>query len=365
MGMGMGMGASVNNATRHVQYLDALRGIAAVIVMLYHMRVTHVEANGFFASFPGNILISGYSSVCLFFILSGFVLSYRLIGEKASGNVIVMAMVKRPFRLAGVVIFASFLGLMLSRNGQWGNAVSQLPTSLFSFGCQVDGPLWSIETELYGSFLVFSFLLATRNQNYRTRLWLEILLMIFFRSSFMLAFMFGLTMADWMKHHTRGKYDIVVSCLIIIPGLWLFGHETYQNVFPIELMIKTTLMLGAMLVFAAVCLNPIFHGMLLIFPLPFLGRISFSLYAVHWIFLQKIDWVSACLLRNGWSNDSALIAANLSIVAVCIVIAWLMTQWVDCPSTKLASLIARKICLPQAATTSSLIPSAGCRDTNS
>ena len=53
---------------RHWVSLDGLRGVAVVVVMIYHLGIPHV--------FPG-----GYVGVDVFFVLSGFLITSLLIGE--------------------------------------------------------------------------------------------------------------------------------------------------------------------------------------------------------------------------------------------------------------------------------------------
>ena len=66
----------------HLGALTGIRGIAAWVVVLFHVRVTLVH------SLPGWVLAviaKGYLAVDLFFILSGFVLWYNY-GERLQGG---------------------------------------------------------------------------------------------------------------------------------------------------------------------------------------------------------------------------------------------------------------------------------------
>jgi len=75
-----------------LQHLDGIRGIAAFAVFVCHfiqVFVPHVyyldaaQGHGLwedeFATSPFNIIVNGNFAVCLFFVLSGFVLSHRFL----------------------------------------------------------------------------------------------------------------------------------------------------------------------------------------------------------------------------------------------------------------------------------------------
>jgi peptidoglycan/LPS O-acetylase OafA/YrhL len=68
---------------RHLDALTGLRGIAAWLVVLYHIRLSLVSILP-----PGVIavLARGYLAVDLFFVLSGFVMWYNYAAPLASGG---------------------------------------------------------------------------------------------------------------------------------------------------------------------------------------------------------------------------------------------------------------------------------------
>jgi peptidoglycan/LPS O-acetylase OafA/YrhL len=60
------------------------------------------------------LLFSGRFAVCLFFVLSGFVLSLRYLGVVAAGNPDLGASItKRTFRLAGLLLTTATFGYVL------------------------------------------------------------------------------------------------------------------------------------------------------------------------------------------------------------------------------------------------------------
>ncbi len=74
------MTEKLNKSTNfHFGYLDSARGIAAIIVMIYHF------INWKFDKEIGikiiSIVFTGSDAVSFFFVLSGFVLSYKYINQ--------------------------------------------------------------------------------------------------------------------------------------------------------------------------------------------------------------------------------------------------------------------------------------------
>lgn len=116
-------------------YLDGLRGIAALMVVLSHFVVGFLPMLYFqgafnsygYASFveyitksPIIILFSGNLAVCIFFVLSGFVLSVGLIENKRQVNFLSL-LIKRYVRLVIPIIASVLFACFLLKNGLFFN----------------------------------------------------------------------------------------------------------------------------------------------------------------------------------------------------------------------------------------------------
>ena len=90
----------------HYHLLDGLRGVAALLVVWYHV------FEGF--AFAGNTLIEhinhGYLAVDFFFILSGFVISYAYDDRWAKGFTMKQFFLRRLIRLHPMVIMGALIG---------------------------------------------------------------------------------------------------------------------------------------------------------------------------------------------------------------------------------------------------------------
>ena len=92
----------------HYALLDGLRGVAALLVVWYHV------FEGF--SFAGGTLIEsinhGYLAVDFFFILSGFVISYAYDDRWAKGFTMRQFFVRRLIRLHPMVLMGALIGIV-------------------------------------------------------------------------------------------------------------------------------------------------------------------------------------------------------------------------------------------------------------
>ena len=201
---------------RATDYLDGLRGVAALFVVLFHFLLGGLEGViefAFGSHGSWNILglpflrtvFAGEAMVAVFFVISGYVLSARCIiairaGDQAKVNTALTSMAfRRAIRLfvpslvaSSFALVLTLLGVMPSRQGdQWTVAqeLFQYRTYLRNFlldvwywgdarerkarseVCAWYGPqLWTIPIEFDGSMILFLVVMATARCSTRLRL---------------------------------------------------------------------------------------------------------------------------------------------------------------------------------------------------
>lgn len=132
--------------TSRLEGLDALRGIAALVVLVYHL----CEALGVRWMFP-----RGYLAVDFFFMLSGFVMS-RTYGERLEHGLSVPAfMVLRFRKLWPIAAVGSALGLA-TFDGSWQAALAGfalMPWFAGATAFTLNTPIWSLHFELFANLV--------------------------------------------------------------------------------------------------------------------------------------------------------------------------------------------------------------------
>lgn len=381
-------------STTRQTHLDALRGLAALLVVIaHHLAVfypytvfgaqgNYIQHAGWEELFflpPLGLLVSGQFAVSLFFILSGYVLSYNFLGEQVQVQKLVAAIVKRPIRLGGLVVFTIAAAVVLWYAGLFYNgavadvtnskpffqqfwvgspdlsrALSDLTTSAFSNGRFYNPPLWTIKMELYGSILVFLFLLLFGASRYR--LLLLFVLLLLSKNSLYQGFVLGMLIADMVKHRTvsLGSVSGWRPALLLLPlFLLLSSYPGYVTADFLEGTLYRYLpndagfgggypMLAALLLFVMVTSSNSMKGLLHHRIFQFLGRISFGLYVLHFLVIGSFSsWLFLHLYQYLGYGQTFVVVLLLGLMLT-LTGAYLLTRYVDDPAIRLASYIGRQ-----------------------
>ena len=348
----------------HYHLLDGLRGVAALVVICYHI------GEAFATSFLDQVVNHGYLAVDFFFMLSGFVIGYAYDDRRETMGIWAFAK-RRLIRLHPMVVMGALLGaLMFYAQGCEFWKVSEVSIGLLlcamllnmllvpawdgvevrGFGeiFPLNGPTWSLFFEYIANLL---YVLAIRKLPTR---WLAML--VFAAGGALLGYAItnenGYLGAGW----TFASY-----------GFW-GGLLRVMFAFPAGLLLSRVFrkrrVRGAFwwcaLAIVAVAANPRIGGaahiwangiydalcVLLVFPLVvwlgasgqttdalstrvcnFLGDISYPLYIVHYPFIYTYyAWV-----KNNNLTFSQTIPQALALVFGCIALAWLCLKFYDMP----------------------------------
>ena len=98
---------SLSKSKPHYEILDGLRGVAAILVVLFHL--LEVYAHG---DFTKQIINHGYLAVDFFFMLSGFVISYAY-DDRWNVMTVKDFFIRRVIRLQPMIIFGMVIGAIL------------------------------------------------------------------------------------------------------------------------------------------------------------------------------------------------------------------------------------------------------------
>lgn len=337
--------------TERFEYLDSVRGIGAFIVLLTHLGIENFNQQ-LFATIPFHFFIAGSAAVCIFFIHSSFVLSYKYMGVENCKIKIIEAIIKRPFRLLGIILFSTFLVLINNRSIIFYGLDSFIYGTLlhpFTYGTKLNPPLWTINIELIGSFLLFGLVLLFGNIQKHIRMIIMIIFMFYFYNTFYCAFVFGIIIADLHKNwHIKWfiEHKNIISWILFIPALLMFSYpqkglanEWFKSFINME---YGFIMIGSMLLFITVLMNNKIQSFLLYNRFQFLGKISYSMYAIHVPIMLFINGTIVRLFLSKYFETGILFTCLISIPSI-IFLSWVITILIDKPSIKISALFSNKI----------------------
>jgi peptidoglycan/LPS O-acetylase OafA/YrhL len=324
--------------------LDGLRGVAALMVLLYHV---FNDAKSFFVwPMPVNEFYHGFLGVDFFFILSGFVMGYAYDLRLEDRSLTVEGFVKRRLiRLHPMVVIGVILGTIAfviqgctKWNGtevgweavMWATLLGLFlipsPTNIevrgYTEAFPLNGPHWSLFFEYVGSLLYG--LLLHRLPTKWLRVWVSCGIISLAAYALMMenggvaygwssepmnflggalrmlyAYPMGLLMARMFRQRKpeplHGHVFLFCSAsLVVLLGLPIVGGKETETIYQLA------------------CLFSFFPGLIWIGArgsvdgwrqqaISFLGRLSYPLYAIHYPFIYLfITWVG----RSGHPYES-------------------------------------------------------------
>lgn len=373
------MSAKINSA-------ESIRGLACLAVVFSHLAMSffpflhHFDPNEktdlawvyAIHHLPFGFLYSGDAAVFVFFVLSGFVLSYAILKSPQQFHAkINNMMIKRYPRLmipaltSCVIIWLvlKVIHIDSSHVGAWlhafaiqdfsfRHAVYEGTIGAFLFSeSDINWVLWTMTIELMGSFALF-FLLYLYHYKHIT-FWLGSLLIpclaFFWRGQ---GFSFGISsfiIGIYIYLYAKPLSNVVAIPMLLI-GLYLAGaHNTsaaYSWVHHIlgENTYDYSNFIAGILIVYSVLMSPLLSKGLDHPILVWLGKLSFSIYLLHLMMLYLICIpLFNLFLSWHWSYSLAVICSGLTAIAVTLIAANFYSDYVDQLAIKVSNKIADKV----------------------
>lgn len=365
---------------QHIDYLDGLRGIAALTVVFSHLAGAFYPAILFnqpdqirlgieplIATTPLSTPFAGNLAVRIFFVLSGFVLTYRFFLHYRRAEV-AQAMLKRYIRLlipiaASVLLAwgAIRLGLMHHRElAPVSGAASWLDTFwdvrpelgaalwnaafevLFRADYRYNPVLWTMYYEFVGSLLVLGVVLLAGRSPLRFLIYAALLVALF-RSQY-LGFVLGLIMADLLARRPPRAAPAAAWLPLLAAGVYLGSYPSYHDQIagtiyaPLGgLPANLPQTIGGFLIFLAVLCSASLQRVLGARPCLMLGRLSFSFYLTHLIVIGSFGaWLFLALLPHVGYHAAFLLMLPPTVLVIAAV-TWLLYRCADAPAIWLAN----------------------------
>lgn len=380
----------MGNSKAKVPYLEGIRGLAALLVLLHHFGLAFYSAyfthdpvashlNGLEISYGQSllsVLSNGNFCVYVFFVLSGFVLSRRYF-QTNDFAIIVSAAQRRFVRLyvpVAATILLSFVLLQaglyynipaatVTRSEWWLGSMWTFPDpflkmvrsllygTMFMGDSSFDTTLSSMSIEFYGSLFVFAFLALTHNTRNKPTLLLVVFLYGFFTHDLYTAtFVLGITLnyieqkSGHLDKTIAGIFAVVLLLVGLVLGSFPTNGMTEGSVFeatpPAMLGYRMWFhSIGAFFLVSAFVLSPLLQRVISLRLFAFLGYVSFFLYLLHPLIIGSFSCFFFLKFSESMDYNSAVAIVFVLTVAFCIPLSWLMTKYIDEPGIKLARRI--------------------------
>lgn len=334
-----------DDSVNRIQELDSLRGIAALVVLIFHFSLLQPNLLAF-TKF-------GVTGVDLFFIISGFVITMSL--ERVQfGYQFVINRFSRLYPTYWTAVIFTFVIICINKSFFGFEPQNPLPTSDFFYNLtmfqyyfgvkDLDGPYWTMIIEML-FYIVMGYLFLTKSLKSAVAIliplillgtvltefhWFQPFSMAYFKN-FPLAQSLPLFVAGILFYRlfTKDKWkllniSLIIGCYFLQVLLftkvgranYYISHPEYKAVLAIYFVLFVLFVFGK--------LKFIVNRTTL-----FLGKISFALYLIHQYF--SIYFLIPNLMKLGINY---YIAAFLIALPACILIAAGITFFVEKPAGK-------------------------------
>lgn len=387
--------------TTKLKFLDGLRGIASLSVVFSHFVVAFYPAlytsnvnevhtlnqiELVISKSPFAFFYNGNFSVCIFFVLSAYVLSYKFFKYQDT-NLITDSAFRRYIRLEIPILAAIlFSWMLLNLELYFNNPVSLITLSNWWLGniyqfkpnfllaikqalwdcffnsnsINYNPALWTMNYEFLGSFLVFSFL-AIFGKSVKRYIVYLILILIFVKTYY-LAFLLGLIISDiynsnygiFFRQYLYNKKLLNWGLIIVGAIMGSYFDDNRSTLFSImNLAILKEQgvdqfafyhIIGAALFIIGILNYPYLQEKLETKVCQFLGRISFSMYLIHISIICSLT--SYIFLIGNSLNLSYRVAFSISFILSLIVIlllSYLMAKYIDEPAIAISKKIQKSL----------------------
>lgn len=378
--------------TNRIESLDSLRGIAAMVVVIFHCLMSFTlfhDANyeykfnnllvELFTVSPLHTLWAGKEAVLLFFVLSGFVLMIPFTNNKKPKYS--SYLLKRICRIYIPYIVVMFFSVVLAfffwqhnnlegmsplYENRWDHEISLKSivayfTMLNYDTANVNGVVWTLFIEMKVSLYLPLFMMILAKFDWKKGLFITTVLntillfvarygvlnvtflplralFIFFNDTFYYNYFFilGVVLAKqrcaFLKYSAMKeylKYLLLVLSLVLINSRWADYMTDYQKE-NIENIISA---LGFALLFFVVLISKNVDQFLKKKPLAYLGKISYSLYLIH---------IPVLMLTTVILSKIIPVWLTFCLVPIfCLPVAHLTYKWIEVPSMKLGKRLSK------------------------
>jgi peptidoglycan/LPS O-acetylase OafA/YrhL len=366
---------SVLNGRNHIDELQSLRGVAALVVAISH--ISYVYPLPVRARFAIDAVCNAHACIVVFFVLSGYVLTGSLIRRGLSWQSIKLFYLARVLRLFPALWVASAISavsLWLLPSGIIHPAPSYWflpylhpfpsPGRLVLAALAVDWslimPVWTVFIEIVGSAVMPLFVAASLARH-RLFLWalagfglstwwlvyaphrLDALVYLF---DFGLGVILASGRWKFFSNHLPWKLAGGVIVLVFFRFVYLairFGHVVPLYIgylYPEPLLVEGV---SAFVVVGALASEHGRVGFLRSRGAVWLGNVSYSLYLIHFPVATMNAKLLSRFLTDATGSLTAMTILLATTLPISLAAALLIYRFVELPSIALAKVISRRV----------------------
>lgn len=369
------------SAVEKLEYIDILRGIAILMVMLVH---SSQAVNGV-SQLVTNIDRYGQMGVQLFFVASAYTLCFSRIKRAEERQPTISFLIRRFFRIAPLYYVAITVYFLAESNTHI-LALIRMPYSLYNFEAITANILfihgfvlsannnivpggWSIGTEM-AFYLLFPILFGLFDRAYKqygiTSLYglvgLSILLDIGVQLT--LQQLFSIALDDNLFFY----YSLLNQLPVFLLGMTIFFHHHHQ--ISVQLSISTQIAIFSTITIIGIILLPVkqywlvatflpvITGISFVFLLNILkelkysniflakiGRVSYSMYIFHFMFAWYLVPGIGLTLKKGILPELLLICSIVLVTQLTFAVAKLSQKYIEAPGIWIGNVLISRLLL--------------------
>ncbi|HEV7379838.1 MAG TPA: acyltransferase [Dyadobacter sp.] len=318
--------------------LDAMRGIAALAVVLFHFTINKNGAElGWQFSY-------GVTGVDIFFMISGFVI-FLTINHTDRWQGFVTSRFSRlyPTYWVCVLFTTAFVMIYEPDTLTIPKVLANLTMFPSYFGMEdLDGSYWTLLIELWFYFWILMVYVSGKLKNIIEIgfiLLFSIIAFHFFGSYYPKLYLLALQKVHLINHFPlflsgiifyKIKYDKlkpqhIVACAICILASIYLHDKGGRTMYILGIYEHSALIIFYHIIFVLFVAGKL--AFLNIKPLLFLGKISYSLYLLH-------QYIGLNLIESFRNLGLGIYPSLFICLAICIALAWLVTTYIEIPAVR-------------------------------
>lgn len=372
--------------TDKLGYIDALRGIAALSILIYHMsgRATALFGLYPFQMLPDRFIGLNLASVPLFFVISAFTLYLSLDNKSEEKNRFIKFYIRRFFRIAPLFYFLLILVILDSiinnRALSWPEILSNFAFAFnlvpeYSKSLTSDG--WTIGVEmLFYLFLpliflkvnnikraiiftiaVFYFALAGKQlevmilgEQVVNQYWFyNLFKWLFIFPVGILCYMFYKNYLPKIKQEHKSPTAIGMLFLAIILLFYFVGNfdlnlAIYDRFEPLTVLTNMLIMSPIAFCLLILSLSLVTNGLIVNRITRFYGMISYSFYLVHPYIMESLEPIYKYIYAHTIiSSDISFSLCVLLTIMAATAVSWLTYRFIESPGMVYGKKILSRI----------------------